>query len=462
MSPTLSHSTQLSALAPIDTLISNRLQIVAPSWLQILRSNARAQLSERGLPGKRWESWHYSAADSWLQAFDAKHGLSPLPAAVVSDAVSADQFSSNNYSSKNTLQFSHGHLVAQQFADADAEALTLLPLAQLDLTIHANIIDWLSTHPHTDSLAAVATALAPESWVLIVHANANVSQPIVISQQTSQTGAQIGQLIVWVEANAQAAIVENYTGVENFTGAEAAIETLQITHTQIHVGSGARLTYARLNSDSTGTQNLGVVEGDVQRDAQLRVQVLHGSNVLHRDKISDQNQRLRTGLYIRLQENGAEFTARGAFAAAGSQHIDYHFTVDHNADHGRSDVQVQGIAGDTARGIINGRIHIAAKTRANDGHFTSHNLLLSNDAEIYTKPELEIYADEVRCDHGATVGQFDEDQLLYLLTRGIDRDAAIALMTEGFLKAGLLDTGTPALNDYLQQQLLQSIGGGDA
>ena len=118
---------------------------------------------------------------------------------------------------------------------------------------------------------------------------------------------------------------------------------------------------------------------------------------------------------------------------------------------------MQGLAADASKGVVNGRIHIAANTRANDGHFTTHNLLLSATAEIDAKPELEIYADDVSCAHGATVGQLDEDQLFYLQTRGIDRDDAIALLTEGFLKAGLLDCGNTHLNDFLQRQMLETL-----
>lgn len=431
---------QSSALQPLDALIATRLQQREPAWLQTVRAKARADLNTAGLPSKRRESWHYSAADLWLQQFDQQHGLTPI--AADSESAAADEFASTT-----AIQFSHGALLAQEITAADRDALTLLPLAALDAQKHADIIEWLSQQKHADSLASLATALVQESHVLIVRAEQTLAHPIAVSHFTSQSGAQVGQLIVWIEANAQATVLETFSG-------KTDTQSLQIAHTQIHLACGAKLTYARLQRDQSGAQHLGIVESDIGRDAQLRMQLLRGGK-----ESSVSNQRQRNGVYVRLQENGAEFIARGAFAAAGSQHIDYHFTVDHNADHGRCDLQIQGIAGDNSRGVINGRIFIAKNTRANDGHFTSHNLLLSNAAEIDAKPELEIYADEVRCDHGATIGQLDEDQLLYMQTRGIDHAQAVALLTEGFLKAGLLDCGNPALNDYLQQQVLLSLGG---
>jgi Fe-S cluster assembly protein SufD len=194
-----------------------------------------------------------------------------------------------------------------------------------------------------------------------------------------------------------------------------------------------------------------VFQAALARDSRLQLQVLESASA------PALSNKVRNGIYVGLDEPNAEFIARGAFAATDTQHIDYHFTVDHNSDHGRSDILMQGLAADRSRGVVNGRIYIAKNTRANDGHFTTHNLLLSNDAEIDAKPELEIYADEVSCAHGATIGQLDEEQLLYLQTRGIDRRHAIALLTEGFLKAGLLDCSNNSLNEFLLQQLLVAM-----
>jgi Fe-S cluster assembly protein SufD len=400
-------------------------------------------LNAIGLPNKRQESWHYSAADVWLQQFHDQQGLAPIPA----DCAAA---AGSGFVAANSLHFSHGSLIAHQTAAADLDALTLLPLAQLDEQKHADIIAWLQTAHAPDSLTSIATALAPQSHVLVVRAGQELSQPIAISHFTSQPGTQVGQLIVWVEANAKATVLESFSGHDE-------IASLQIKHTRLHIARGAKLTYARLHRDNSGAQHLGAIEADVCRDAQLRMQLLRGGPHFSKDKSAPANQKQRNGVYVRLLEKGAEFVGRGAFAASGSQHIDYHFTIEHNADHGRSDLQMQGIAGNKSRGVVNGRIYIAKNTRANDGHFTTHNLLLSADAEIDAKPELEIYADEVRCDHGATVGQLDEDQLLYLQTRGIDHAQAINLLTEGFLKSGLLDCGNVDLNDFLQQQLLASL-----
>jgi len=425
---------QLTALAA-----EQRPQRHEPAWLGERRAHAQQQLGKRGLPNKRLESWHYSAGDFWLQQFGERHSLAPLtPAeqAVTDTALPAG----------HKLQFSHGYLVNQQITGNDRERVTLQPLSQIDDATRDALKVAFATDSSVDSLADLATALAPEPWLLTIAAGEKLEKPLLLSHLAAEAGLQISQLIVWVKENAEATLLESFNG--------GCDDYLHIAHAKLKLERGAKLTYLRLQHEGEIAHHLGSVEASVGRDAALRVQLLLGG-----ERIDSERNRIRVGFYISLDAPGAEFTARSAFAADAQQHVDFHFTVDHRADHGRSDVLVHGLADDKSRGVVNGRIHIAANTRGNDGRFTSHNLLLSNNAEIDAKPELEIYADEVACSHGATIGQLDEEQLLYLRTRGIDEQTAISLMKEGFLTSGLLDCGNAALNGFLREQLLARIGG---
>lgn len=431
-------------------LIAARLQQRDPVWLKQLREAAAVRLQQSGLPTRRWESWHYSPADSWLSQFAEKNTLAPITPDLAAEH-------SNDLPAGHVINFNHGYLVDQhlqngEHTDAARErpnfenehGFSLLPLAQLDTKSHSALIEWLTALQPVDPLANLALALAPETWVLIVEANARVKQPIIFSHRNTKNGSQISQLIVWLQAGAEATVVEHFA-------ADSAAEYLQHAHTATRLEQNSKLTHVRINRDSDRGQHLGTFDAQLARDANLQMQVLENGCG------PQQHNRIRNGIYIDLAEPNTEFTARGAFAASDMQHVDYHFCVNHNSDHGRSDILIQGLAADASRGIINGRIYIGANTRGNDGHFTSHNLLLSATAEINAKPELEIYADEVSCAHGATVGQLDDEQLFYLQTRGIDRDHAIMLLTEGFLKTGLLDCGNKNLNDFLQRQMLETL-----
>jgi Fe-S cluster assembly protein SufD len=427
-------------LEQYGALIAARLQQQRdPAWLKALRAAAANRLQERGLPGKKWESWHYSAADLWLHQFSEQFALAPI----APDADSA-RFA-GELPKGHRIHFNHGYLVDQHVEHDDRDKFCLLPLAQLDTVEHAALIEWLGATQHADPLADLATALAPETWVLIVRPGVRLRHPIFVSHLATRPGSHIGQLLVWAQAGAEATLIEH------FAAARDVGTYLHSAHTALKLDANSRLIYARINRDGAAAQHLGVFEAELARDARLQLQVLESASG------PALANKVRNGIYVRLHEPNAEFVARGAFAATDTQHIDYHFTVEHRSDHGRSDILMQGLAANRSRGVINGRIYIAQGTRANDGHFTTHNLLLSNDAEIDAKPELEIYADEVSCAHGATVGQLDDEQLLYLQTRGVDRAAAIALLTEGFLKAGLLDCSNNALNEFLLQQLLVAM-----
>ncbi len=421
-----------------SALIAARLQQRDPPWLKQLREKAAARLQQSGLPSRKWESWHYSPADFWLSQFAEKQTLAPI----MPDLSAAH---SSDLPLGHAIHFNHGYLVDQHLQNEEKEAFSLLPLAQLDTKQHAALIDWLAASQPVDPLANLAFALAPETWVLIVEANTRVKQPIIFSHRNTQSGSQISQLIVWAKQGAEATVIEH------FAAAHDAGEYLQHAHTATRLDANSKLTYVRINRDSDLGQHLGTFDAHVGRDAKLQLQILENGCG------DQQHNKIRNGIYVQLAEPNAEFIARGAFASSDAQHVDYHFCVDHNSDHGRSDVLMQGLAADKSTGIVNGRIFIGANTRANDGHFTSHNLLLSNEAQINAKPELEIYADEVSCAHGATVGQLDEDQLFYLQTRGIDREHAVILLTEGFLKAGLLDCGNKNLNEFLQRQMLETL-----
>ncbi len=431
-------------LEQYNALINARLQQRDPAWLKQLRENAAERLQQSGLPTRRWESWHYSAADSWLAQFAEKQTLAPITPDLAAGH-------SQNLPAGHVIHFNHGYLVDQQLQNDEhadlgheRQAFSLLSLAQLDEKDHAALIAWLGALNPVDPLANLAIALSPETWVLIVEANARVKQPIIFSHRNTKTGSQISQLIVWMQTGAEATVVEHFA-------ADSASEYLQHAHTATRLEPNSKLTHVRINRDSDRGQHLGTFDAQLARDAKLQLQVLENGCG------TQQHNRIRNGIYVDLAEPNAEFIARGAFAASDMQHVDYHFCVNHNSDRGRSDILMQGLAADASRGIINGRIYIGANTCANDGHFTSHNLLLSATAEINAKPELEIYADEVSCAHGATVGQLDEEQLLYMQTRGIDRDQAVILLTEGFLKAGLLDCSNSNLNEFLQRQMLETL-----
>ena len=164
----------------------------------------------------------------------------------------------------------------------------------------------------------------------------------------------------------------------------------------------------------------------------------------------------RLDLEVDLNEQGAEAKMSGIFLTKDKMHSDHHILVNHHASHTSSDVCVKGVATDKSTAVFNAKAYVAKGIEKISALQSNKNLLLVNTAQINTKPELEIYSDDVICSHGATVGQLDEKEIFYCQSRGIPRAEAVALLTEGFLvevlsRLQLTDEAREALTVELQE-----------
>jgi Fe-S cluster assembly protein SufD len=161
----------------------------------------------------------------------------------------------------------------------------------------------------------------------------------------------------------------------------------------------------------------------------------------------------RVNLSTILQGPGAHVALNGLIAPLGTQHLDAHTSIDHAAPHTTSDENYRGIAGERGRGVFNGKVIVRPDAQKTDARQSSRNLLLTAGAEIDTKPELEIYADDVKCSHGATTGQLDATALFYLRSRGLDEAAARALLIRAFAETIVTSIGPPSVRDHLERLL---------
>ena len=159
---------------------------------------------------------------------------------------------------------------------------------------------------------------------------------------------------------------------------------------------------------------------------------------------------VRNDIRAALTEPGAEARLYGLFMAGGRQHVDNHTCIDHMAPHTRSDESYKGVLSGRARGVFNGRVVVRPDAQKIEARQSNPNLLLSGQAEIDTKPELEIYADDVKCSHGATVGQLDETALFYLRSRALDADTARDLLVFGFVEEVIDGLAHAPIRDRLE------------
>ncbi|HSZ94016.1 MAG TPA: Fe-S cluster assembly protein SufD [Acetobacteraceae bacterium] len=196
--------------------------------------------------------------------------------------------------------------------------------------------------------------------------------------------------------------------------------------TELHVAEGASLTHIRLQDESTAAFHLSTLY------AEIAARGTYDSFALNLG-----GRMARTEVHARLTGPGAITHLNGAQLLSGTQHADFTTVVRHDAPHGTSRQTVKNVLAGRSRGVFQGRIEVARQAQKTDGYQMSQSLLLSPDAEIDTKPELEIFADDVKCSHGATVGELDAEQLFYLRSRGIPDTEARSMLVRAFLAEAL-------------------------
>ncbi len=248
-------------------------------------------------------------------------------------------------------------------------------------------------------------------------ANAVIEKPVnllYLSGLNDQPFASHPRNLIILSENSQATIIESYIGLDDsdyFTN----------TVTEVCMKQNAHLQHYKIQQESMQGYHVG----------NLNIAQAQDSNV-ESHSISLGGALVRNDIHSCLEATGAEIMMNGLYMATGRQHVDNHTRVDHLKPNTRSHEIYRGVLNDHARGVFNGKVVVHKDAQKTDAVQSNANLLLSDNAEVDTKPELEIYADDVKCAHGATVGQLDQDMLFYLRSRSIDETTAKSLLTYAF------------------------------
>lgn len=379
-------------------------QTPAAGLLQELRAAGAAAFAASELPTSKTESWKYSRIGSLLE-----DGLLDRAAPGTAHIESIPGLDAQR------LVILDG--VPQPVTNLDA-GLKVTPLSALSDTDQAVASAHLGRIAATSGRPFVALngALVEDGLLIQVAAGARIDRSIelVIAQSVDATarGAHPRVLVV-LEEGARATLVERQVGgAPMFTNAVV----------EIALAAGARLDHLHLATAAGAGRWLGALAVAVGRDAGYDLSLVERGAAFRRNEID-----------IRLTGPGAEVAVRGAGLTRGAVHLDHQMNLEHAAPRCSSRQQFRLIAGETSRAILNGRIHIHPGACKTDAELQARGLLLTRGAEIDLKPELEIYADDVKCAHGATLGQLDAGALFYLRSRGIDEAAARALLSFAFL-----------------------------
>jgi Fe-S cluster assembly protein SufD len=241
--------------------------------------------------------------------------------------------------------------------------------------------------------------------------------------------------------DSQAAVIENYVGLGSSVYWTNAV-------TEIVAGANARIEHCRLQQEGPAAFHTGFVEIHQSRDSHVTTHSVSLGGALVRNDVE-----------VVLDDEAAECTLTGLYAAREHQHVDNRTCIDHAKPHGTSHQLYKGVLDGHSTGVFNGKIIVRADAQKTDAIQSNKNLLLSEHATINTKPQLEIDANDVKCTHGATVGQIDEEAVFYLRSRGIGYAEARALLTYAFAADILERVSLVPVRDYVEAKLMNWLAG---
>jgi Fe-S cluster assembly protein SufD len=287
-----------------------------------------------------------------------------------------------------------------------------------------------------NAFVALNTAFLENVVVIRIPHGAVIQEPIQITYNGVAGQVTHPRVLIVVGADAHCTIVESYAGAGNyFTNAV----------TEIVAGDRAVVDHYKIQRESLEAFHVATLAAQLGRSANFTSHSISLGGALVRNDVN-----------VVLSE-GTEATINGLYIVNGTQHIDNHTSIDHVKPHGTSHELYKGILDDQARAVFNGRIIVRQDAQKTDSKQTNKNLVLSDDAVIDTKPELQIWADDVRCTHGATIGQLDAESLFYLQSRGIGKQQARALLTYAFAQDIVDRIKIPALRDSLERILFEKF-----
>ena len=304
----------------------------------------------------------------------------------------------------------------------------------VELTVTENSTS-LDSHKHDDAfIDNLNIAFAKQS--LQLHLDGNIADLIVLHfHHTIADTLHANRLEITAEKNSEAKILILHTSDNDLNSTLIPVTTLLA-----HANSDIEIIH--LQDLGANTHQLGKTHFQLQRDAVATLtQVEIGGQLVRHDIVVD------------VLESGAEFNVSELIHGKQKQHHDTHLDVYHHAPHTQSTMLIKAALDDRSRGVFNGKIYVERDAQQVNANLNNDNLLLSQYAEINTKPELEIYADDVKCAHGATVGQLDEESVFYLRTRGLSSDEAESVLTAAFSRSTYQSLVPLELENWLDERL---------
>ncbi len=387
------------------------------------RRAALDQLRQDGMPGSREEDWKYTdlsgavaIANRWLEAGAE---MSSAGVAVADDIVRTID--------ADWIVIDNGHV--------DAQAVDETVIAGVEIKCLSGSVEQLTPSGRLGDLNA---ALLRDGLRISIAASTELARPIgILIVDHADSAATVSQIRVDIDVaeNCTAGFIEYHT-----SSGDAELYSNSVIN--LTLGDGSRADYVRIQDRDRVHEQTGYQSVTVGRDAKLRHCAFDFGGRM-----------VRNDLVIDLANPGSNAEFAGLYLIGDGQHIDNHTRTDHRTGPTESRQEYRGILTGKARGVWNGKAIVHEGADGTDAEQANHNLVLSKNAEIDAKPELEIYTDDVKCSHGTTVGQLDETALFYLRTRGLSRHEAKQVLTRAFAQTIVGKSPISSLHDFLTDRI---------
>ena len=406
------------------------------------RERAWERFTEIGFPGRKDEEWrHTNIGVVRTTAYGSVAERTSLTKAQVEPFL---------YAGCHNLVVINGHVSAElsdSFADAGGARVSSLSF--LDAGLRPLVEEKMASvagfrsHP----FVALNTALFRDGLVIELPRGAVVEKPlhVLFLSANALEGPQVSypRLLIDAGEQSQATIIETYASLDDHVNLTCPV-------TEVFCAPASVVRHYKVQKETLEAAHMATLHAEIERDAQFSSQsISHGGGLVRNDTQAG------------LRGPGSDATLNGLYVVAGEQIVDNHMFVEHEAPNTTSHEMFKGILTDRAQSVFNGRIFVHRTAQQTDAKQNNRNLLLSDRAISNSNPQLEIFADDVRCTHGSTTGHLEDEALFYLRSRGIEKDAATSLLTYAFASEFVELVEVEALRADLQEFLFSRLPGGE-
>jgi Fe-S cluster assembly protein SufD len=410
-----------------------------PAWLTSVRRTALDAFLEQGWPTTKQEDWRFTDVTPITRL-----ALLPAPAGkphFVPDDFATDMLGVGGDSARRLIFVDGGYHSGAAKGRPRPDDLCAIPLTSALADDTANVSQVLGHHLRgQNAFVALNTAFLTDGAFIRIPAGFNSTVPIFLVFLASVEGsASFPRTVVWAGAGSQATVVEIHLGADHRA-------TLSNAVTEILLEPGARIAHHGIQMASPAGSHIG----------HLAVTQKAGS-IFSGSSLAFGGRMVRNDVHVLLAEEGCTCNLDGIYLASGAGHIDNHTTIDHRAARSTSREFYKGVVGERSRVVFSGRIVVRPGAQQTDARQTNRNIVLGEGALVHSKPHLEIFANDVKCSHGATTGRLNPDALFYLRSRGIGEKEANQLLIRAFLLEGLDRIAQTGLRAELEGVLVREI-----